>query len=287
MPPAPAIPAPEHTPLDQAWRNIEREVVDLQRKIVAADDLRSAWIRVRRACETVCLTPLSRTDLPSSQQLGSRMRRVRLARGISQRVLAAHIGTIQTHISLIELGRQDYPSISMINRIGKALEMKASTLMGFEDFSAPREFASRESLKTVQSALFAIGLSERLSDDVARIVHDLWSVRTRIERLSKRRVSIPEKRVIGRNIRRERMRKGMSLAAVGELCGRTGSAVSDLEFGNNEAILPIYEAIARALHVTLPDLLGFTDLYPDTCDVSLDQVLSQQHERKAPSRKGE
>ncbi len=76
---------------------------------------------------------------------------------------------------------------------------------------------------------------------------------------------------IGKRIKEERDRKGMSLQDIANLTGVARSTVQRYETGQIEKIkLPVIESIARALGVRPEWIIGKTDSqYPDIDDTSL------------------
>jgi len=60
--------------------------------------------------------------------LGTRIREVRLKRGLSQRALAERVGIPQTHVSAMELGIQ-LPNLLTVLRLAVALECKVTDLV--------------------------------------------------------------------------------------------------------------------------------------------------------------
>lgn len=62
-------------------------------------------------------------------------------------------------------------------------------------------------------------------------------------------------RSFGSNVRRERERRGLSVRALGEMCGMDGAGISRLENAERDARLSTVERLAEALGVSPLDLL--------------------------------
>lgn len=67
-----------------------------------------------------------------NQRIGNRVRALRLARGLTQRQLAADAGLSATSLSRLEKGRQ-CPSVDGLDRISTALGCSLAVLLDFEN----------------------------------------------------------------------------------------------------------------------------------------------------------
>ena len=65
---------------------------------------------------------------PTSKQMGTRIRRLRKAKGISQAALAQRAHLTRVYITRLEAGQQD-PSLSTINALAKALGVPVTALL--------------------------------------------------------------------------------------------------------------------------------------------------------------
>jgi transcriptional regulator with XRE-family HTH domain len=75
-------------------------------------------------------------------QFGRRLRRLRLARDITQERLAEQIGISITFLGLIERG-VNAPSFETIEQIAKALKINVADLFTFEDQARSRTLSER------------------------------------------------------------------------------------------------------------------------------------------------
>ncbi len=62
-----------------------------------------------------------------SRLLGTKVQKLRKAKGYTQEELAEHIGISRTHMGHIEQGRKS-PSLELIDKIAKKLKVKVSEL---------------------------------------------------------------------------------------------------------------------------------------------------------------
>lgn len=62
-----------------------------------------------------------------SRQLGTKVQRLRKAKGHTQEELAEYLGISRTHMGHIEQGRKS-PSLELIDKIAKKLKVKISDL---------------------------------------------------------------------------------------------------------------------------------------------------------------
>ena len=65
---------------------------------------------------------------PTSKQVGTRIRRLRKAKGMSQAALAQRAHLTRVYITRLEAGQQD-PSLSTINALAKALSVPVTALL--------------------------------------------------------------------------------------------------------------------------------------------------------------
>ena len=65
---------------------------------------------------------------PTSKQMGTRIRRLRKAKGISQAALAQRAHLTRVYITRLEAGQQD-PSLSTISALAKALGVPVTRLL--------------------------------------------------------------------------------------------------------------------------------------------------------------
>lgn len=65
------------------------------------------------------------------QEIGKRLRELRLNRNLTQEQLASLIGTSKQQISTIELGMR-YPSIPQLRRLASEFKVSADFLLGLE-----------------------------------------------------------------------------------------------------------------------------------------------------------
>ena len=65
---------------------------------------------------------------PTSKQVGTRIRRLRKAKGMSQAALARRAHLTRVYITQLEAGQQD-PSLSTINALAKALGVPVTALL--------------------------------------------------------------------------------------------------------------------------------------------------------------
>jgi transcriptional regulator with XRE-family HTH domain len=65
---------------------------------------------------------------PTAKQMGTRIRRLRKARNLSQAALAKRARLTRVYITRLESGRQD-PSLSTINALAKALGVPVTALL--------------------------------------------------------------------------------------------------------------------------------------------------------------
>jgi transcriptional regulator with XRE-family HTH domain len=65
---------------------------------------------------------------PTPKQMGTKIRQLRTAKGMSQADLAKRARLTRVYITRLEAGRQD-PSLTTINALAKALGMKVGRLV--------------------------------------------------------------------------------------------------------------------------------------------------------------
>jgi len=65
---------------------------------------------------------------PTPKQMGTRIRRLRKAKGLSQAALAKSARLTRVYITRLESGRQD-PSLGTINALAKALGVPVTALL--------------------------------------------------------------------------------------------------------------------------------------------------------------
>jgi transcriptional regulator with XRE-family HTH domain len=65
---------------------------------------------------------------PTSKQMGTQIRRLRKAKGISQAALAQRAHLTRVYITRLEAGQQD-PSLSTISALAKALGVPVTALL--------------------------------------------------------------------------------------------------------------------------------------------------------------
>jgi XRE family transcriptional regulator, fatty acid utilization regulator len=61
---------------------------------------------------------------------GKAIKRLRVARGLSQEALGAKAGITGQYVGLLENGKQDVPSLRVLRGIGDALQVSVETLLG-------------------------------------------------------------------------------------------------------------------------------------------------------------
>jgi len=79
---------------------------------------------------------MRRSTEPSGagELLGSRVRELRLERGLSQQALAERVGIPQTHVSAIERGAK-FPNLMTVLRLATALECRVTEIVSVFDES--------------------------------------------------------------------------------------------------------------------------------------------------------
>ena len=77
-----------------------------------------------------------KSPLLSGKAIGSRIRAVRIDRGLSQVELAKAIGSHQTALSQVEVGRRG-ASLNQILRLCQALKVPPEKILGESSFSTP------------------------------------------------------------------------------------------------------------------------------------------------------
>lgn len=85
------------------------------------------------------------SDKDVSADIGSRLRQVRMAHGLSQRALAKKAGVANATISLIENG-QSNPSVGALKRILDGLPMDMASFFSFDLHEGENHFYSAEDL---------------------------------------------------------------------------------------------------------------------------------------------
>ncbi len=65
-----------------------------------------------------------------SQQIGRVVRRLRSAKGWTQRALAERAGVTDAYIAMLETGVRQNPSLRLLRRLAKALGVPAAELLG-------------------------------------------------------------------------------------------------------------------------------------------------------------
>lgn len=90
----------------------------------------TSWAKIKRRRASEPGVKVGYLDARAQHELADRIRRLREARGVSQRDLAALIGTTQSVISRLESGGSK-PSLSTLARIGAALD--AELVIDFAD----------------------------------------------------------------------------------------------------------------------------------------------------------
>lgn len=68
----------------------------------------------------------------SPVHIGTRLKRLRLARQLSQRALAKKVGVSQAFIGQLETGTEDNPTLATLRKLAKALKVTPSTLLADE-----------------------------------------------------------------------------------------------------------------------------------------------------------
>jgi transcriptional regulator with XRE-family HTH domain len=61
--------------------------------------------------------------------MGSMLRRLREVNGLTQVELAKKVGVTQSYIAQLESGRKISPSLEMLKKLAKALDVPVATLM--------------------------------------------------------------------------------------------------------------------------------------------------------------
>lgn len=61
--------------------------------------------------------------------VGKHIKRFRLARGLSQRALAAKVGVSHAFIAQLETGTEDNPTLATLRKLAKALKVSAGELV--------------------------------------------------------------------------------------------------------------------------------------------------------------
>lgn len=74
----------------------------------------------------------SRDTTAAGELFGTRLREVRLKRGLSQQELAERVGLPQPHVSAMESGAK-FPNLLTVLRLAVALECKVMQLVGVFD----------------------------------------------------------------------------------------------------------------------------------------------------------
>lgn len=88
---------------------------------------------------------MANIDKDVSADIGSRLRQVRMAHGLSQRALAKKAGVANATISLIENG-QSNPSVGALKRILDGLPMDMASFFSFDLHEGENHFYSAEDL---------------------------------------------------------------------------------------------------------------------------------------------
>jgi len=65
---------------------------------------------------------------PTPRQMGKTLRKLRMAKGLSQATLAERVGLSREYVNKIEAGKYD-PPLSTINALAKALGVKVGRLL--------------------------------------------------------------------------------------------------------------------------------------------------------------
>ena len=65
---------------------------------------------------------------PTPRQMGKRLKRLRVAKALTQAALAARAGLTREYISKLEAGKQD-PSLTTISALAKALGVPVTALL--------------------------------------------------------------------------------------------------------------------------------------------------------------
>lgn len=74
-------------------------------------------------------TPITVPNRIAITMLGKRLKKVRMARGLTQVSLAKHVSVTQGYIAQLEGGYQKDPSLVVLRRLAKALGSKVSELV--------------------------------------------------------------------------------------------------------------------------------------------------------------
>ena len=61
--------------------------------------------------------------------LATRLKRVRVQKGLTQRALADQVGVTQPYILMLEAGNRSNPSLQILRRLTKALEVPLADLL--------------------------------------------------------------------------------------------------------------------------------------------------------------
>jgi transcriptional regulator with XRE-family HTH domain len=110
----------------------------------------------------------------SHMQIGERIRRARLARGLSQGDLENRTGLLRCYLSRVENGHTE-PSLQTLARLAAALEMP---LVGFfepldDDTSEAAALGAAELAFLTQMRAVAATLSERERQQVIKLAKDM------------------------------------------------------------------------------------------------------------------
>ena len=66
---------------------------------------------------------------PTPRQLGMRLKRLRISKGLSQAALAKKARITREYVNKLEAGRYD-PTVGVLQRIAKALDVPVGELLG-------------------------------------------------------------------------------------------------------------------------------------------------------------
>jgi transcriptional regulator with XRE-family HTH domain len=98
--------------------------------------------------------------------VGDRIRRWRLRRGMSQRVLADLAGLSQPYVSQVESGRRSVERRATLTAIAAALQVSVAELLGHAEPGEPARDQARAYVPAIREALIMREAGERSSDPV-------------------------------------------------------------------------------------------------------------------------
>ena len=74
------------------------------------------------------------------QPLGTRIKRIRTQKGLTQQALAVRVGLTQPYIVMLETGKRTNPSLQLLQRLAKALGVPLAELLQSREATNKKQY---------------------------------------------------------------------------------------------------------------------------------------------------